>query len=187
MALLEATSDLLSKYWLQVLFLIKHLATPPEKRKNDLIQRVERICGRFHLAACQLRLRHDNRTSLEIGDEYDVQDLLHVFLKLDFDDIRPEECTPSYAGSASRVDFLLKQEKIVIEVKKTRKGLGAREVGEQLIVDIQRYQAHPDCQTLICFVYDPDDHIVNPHGLEADLSGSKWEIEVRVIITPKGL
>ena len=57
----------------------------------------------------------------EIKDEYDVQDLLNALLRLNFDDVRPEEYTPSYAGSSTRVDFLLKKEKIVIEVKKTRK------------------------------------------------------------------
>jgi REase_DpnII-MboI len=64
--------------------------------------------------------------------EYDVQDLLHALLHLYCDDIRTEEWTPSYAGASSRMDFLLKKEKIVVEVKKTRQGLDAREVGEQL-------------------------------------------------------
>ncbi|UDN27663.1 hypothetical protein LEO80_03510 [Aeromonas caviae] len=58
--------------------------------------------------------------------------------------------SPCYAGAASRVDFLLKEEKIIIEIKKTRHGLSAKEIGEQLIVDSQRYQAHPDCNTLGC-------------------------------------
>jgi hypothetical protein len=84
---------------------------------------VEKICLRFHNAARQLRNRHANRSTLQVEDEYDVQDLLHALLKIHFDDIRPEEWTPSYAGGSSRVDFLLKQEKIVIEVKKTRPSL----------------------------------------------------------------
>jgi hypothetical protein len=88
------------------------------------------FCERFHLVARQMRSRHDNRATLDVEDEYDTQDLLHALLQLRFDDIRPEEWTPSYAGGSSRMDFLLKQEKIVIEVKKTRKGLAAKEVGE---------------------------------------------------------
>lgn len=62
-----------------------------------------------------MKKRHDKRPSIDINDEYDVQDILHTFLKLHFDDIRPEEWTPSYAGSASRVDFLLKQEKSLLK------------------------------------------------------------------------
>ncbi|MBZ4359524.1 hypothetical protein LAM19_25050, partial [Mycobacterium tuberculosis] len=77
-----------------------------------------------------------NRQTIEINDEYDVQDLFHALLKIHFEDVRPEEYTPSYAGSSTRVDFLLKNEKIIIELKKTRKNLKQKEVGEQLIVDI---------------------------------------------------
>ena len=95
---------------------------------------------------------------------------MHALLKLYFDDIRPEEWIPSYAGRSSRVDFLLKNEKLVIEVKKTREGLGDKEVGEQLIIDIDKYKAHPDCERLVCFVYDPEERIHNPIGIMNDLN-----------------
>lgn len=116
---------------------------------------IELIINRFHQICRQLRHRYSNRPTLDINDEYDVQDLFHALLKLYFDDVRPEEYTPSYAGAASRTDFLLKNEQIIIELKKSRRTLKAKEVGEQLIVDSQRYQAHPDCKRIICFVYDP--------------------------------
>lgn len=148
---------------------------------------LERLCSRFHLVARQLRSRHSNRDTLHVEDEYDVQDLLHALLTLEHDDIRPEEWTPGYAGGSSRMDFLLKLEQIVIEAKKTRSGLGARELGEQLIVDIQKYKQHPDCRTLVCFVYDPEKRIANPRGIENDLGGDKDGLTVRVIIAPKGL
>ena len=118
-------------------------------------------------------------------DEYDVQDLLHALLTLEHDDIRPEVWTPSYAAS-SRMDFLLKFEQIVIEAKKTRSGFEARELGEQLIVDIQKYKQHPDCRTLVCFVYDPEGRNANPLAIENELSGDKDGLVVRVIIAPKG-
>ena len=59
-------------------------------------------------------------------------------------------------------------------------------LGEQLIVDIERYKSHPDCRTLICFVYDPAGIIKNPRGIENDLNGRHAELEVKVIIVPKG-
>ena len=105
------------------------------------------------------------------ADEYDVQDLLRALLALYFDDVRPEEWTPSYAGGASRMDFLLKRESVVIEVKKTRPGLTDKEVGDQLIIDSQRYKINQDCRHLICFVYDPEFRMVNPEALANDLSG----------------
>jgi hypothetical protein len=148
------------------------------------MKRLERICEHFHAVTRQLRARHASRPTLEIEDEYDVQDLLHALLQVDFDDIRPEEWTPSYAGGASRIDFLLKREEAVIEVKKTRKGLEARQVGEQLIVDIARYAAHPGCKHLVCFIYDPEGRIGNPRGLETDLTRTDGAPTVRVFIRP---
>jgi len=148
--------------------------------------KVEKLCSRFHTVAGQLEKRHSGRGTLVINDEYDVQDLLHALLKLDFDDVRNEEWTPSYGGGAARMDFLLKKEQIVIEVKMTRVGLGERELGNQLIVDIAKYKGHPDCRTLVCFVYDPDHVLSNPRGLEADLEKLGNGIGVRVLIRPSG-
>nr|GFC70330.1 hypothetical protein [Tanacetum cinerariifolium] len=91
-------------------------------------------------------------------------------------DVRAEEWTPSYAGGSSRVDFLLKKERIIIEIKKTRPTLKAKHIGEQLIVDSQRYRAHPDCGRLLCFVYDPEGWVANPAGLENDLNRRLWHI-----------
>tara|TARA_B000000460_G_C21522596_1_gene396695 strand:+ start:136 stop:861 length:726 start_codon:yes stop_codon:yes gene_type:complete len=148
------------------------------------VEKIKLIISRFHQVARQLRARYSDRATIEIEDEYDVQDLFHGLLKIFFDDLRAEEYTPSYAGSASRVDFLLKQEQIVIEIKKTRKNLGAKEVGEQLIVDSQRYQSHPNCGQLICFVYDPEGRIANPRGIENDLTQEINGVPVSVFITP---
>lgn len=152
----------------------------------DAYSRVEKLCSRFHLAAKQLKTRHDNRATLDVADEYDVQDLLHGILRIFFDDIRPEEWTPSYAGKSSRMDFLLKDYRMVIEAKMTRKGLGAKEIGTQLIDDIARYRHHPECNMLVCFVYDPDGYVANPAGLAKDLSTEQNGFKVKVIITPKG-
>ncbi len=142
-------------------------------------------CDRFHQVARQLTQRRRNRPTLEITDEYDVQDLLHALLRLHFDDIRPEEWTPSYAGGSSRMDFLLKEEQIVIEAKMTRAGLGAKEASEQLIIDAARYSGHPDCKTLGCFVYDPTGLMKNPRGIERDLGKlSRAGLEVIAVIVP---
>ena len=144
------------------------------------------ICSRFHLVVSQLRSRRQDRDTLDVQDEYDVQDLLHALLRLFFDDVRPEEWTPSYAGKSARMDFLLKNESIVVEAKKTRPGLGVKELGDQLIADIARYKGCSGCKTLFCFVYDPDGRVANPRGLEADLSRKEGDLNVRVLIVPRG-
>ncbi len=151
----------------------------------NVLSLLEQICLRFHSVARQLRSRHDNRSTLTIEDEYDVQDLLHALLRLHFDDIRPEEHTPSYAGKSSRVDFLLKNEEIVVETKKTRASLHVGKLGEELLIDRARYEKHPNCQILVCFVYDPEGRIGNPVGLERDLEDHDGNLKVRVIVAPK--
>lgn len=161
----------------------KGLISFEEIKEIDVDETLNRMFARFHKVVRQLRSRHGGRKTLEIEDEYDVQDLLHSLLHIYFDDIRDEESTPSYAGGAARVDFLLKNEKTVIEVKKTRQGLADKEVGNQLIEDIERYKAHPDCEKLVCFVYDPEGRIVNPNGVMNDLN-KRHEGFAKVVIQP---
>jgi hypothetical protein len=151
----------------------------------DPVEIVVDLCRRFHRVVRKIQQRHENRPTLHVSDEYDVQDLMHALLTLRFDDIRPEEWTPSYAGGSSRMDFLLWEEKIVLEVKKTRPNLRDREVGSQLNDDIARYRSHPYCKALVCFVYDPEEKLQNPRGLENDLSGSREGLSVRVVIEPR--
>lgn len=146
---------------------------------------IEKIANRFHRIAMQLRNRHANRGTIDINDEYDVQDLFHALLHIYFNDIRPEEWTPSYAGKSSRTDFLLKEQEIFIEIKKTRKDHNAGKIGDELSIDIAHYREHPNCKHLICFVYDPDGRITNPKGLISDLERqSDTAMTVKVIINP---
>lgn len=142
------------------------------------------IFERFHIVVRQIRRRHEGRETLVINDEYDVQDLLHALLKIHFDDVRPEEWTPTYAGGANRMDFLLKDEEIAIEIKMTRLGFKDKELGDQLIIDIAKYQSHPNCKCLYCFVYDPDGIIRNPKGMEKDLEKLGKDFPVKTYIRP---
>jgi hypothetical protein len=146
---------------------------------------IVRLAERFHLVICQLRERHAQRQTLDVADEYDVQDLFHALLTIFFDDIRKEEWAPSYAGGASRMDCLLPELEAVVETKRTRSSMSTRELGEQLIVDIAKYKKHPMCRTLFCVVYDPEGRISNPRGVENDLNNEQGEIAVRVMIVPK--
>lgn len=148
---------------------------------NDILAT---IFNRFHVVAKQLERRYDNRGTLEMNDEYDVQYLLHALLKLHFEDVRPEEWTPSCAGGNNRMDFLIKDEEIAIEVKMIRKGLNDRKLGDQLILDIAKYKSHPNCKELYCFVYDKDGMIGNPRGLEKDLEALSNSISIKVFIRP---
>ena len=153
-------------------------------KDRDAIRLVTNLCDRFPIMANTLKARHNGRSTLEITDEYDVQDLFTAMLRLHFDDVRPEEWTPSYAGNSSRIDFLLKEFGFAIEVKMTRKNLDQKELTNQLAVDILRYQSHPDCKTLLCFVYDPEGHCTTPNAMENDLTRKHGRLEVVVIVRP---
>src|SRR5262245_47546787 len=110
---------------------------------------------------------------LTFGSEYDVQDLLHAKLRPWISDIRPEEFTPSYAGSSTRMDFLLPKYKLVIELKFIRDRMHAKNVGNELIIDIDHYRRHPDCSELWCVIYDADHLLLNAEGLKNDLEGQR--------------
>jgi hypothetical protein len=147
--------------------------------------RIEQLCNSFHAVALKLQFRHGQRPGLKIDDEYDVQDVLGSLLETRFTDVRPEEWTPSHAGKSARMDFLLKQENVVVETKMTRDGLTDKKIGDELILDIDRYKANPNCKALFCFVYDPDHRLKNPAGLEGDLSRKTDGLLVRVRVRPK--
>ena len=143
------------------------------------------LAERLHTVVRQLRERRESRPTLDVNDEYDVQGLFHTLLTIYFDDIRKEEWAPTYAGGASRMDFLLPEIETVVEIKMTRPSLSTRQLGEQLIIDIARYQKHPACRTLYCIVYDPEGRISNPRGVENDLKRDDDVMAVRIMIVPK--
>jgi hypothetical protein len=179
------------EFWDLALRLVKQLkayaamSVQPPLRSNDALEVALSTCRMFHVVATELLSRYDKRSTLTINDEYDVQDLLRALLWQHFDDVRREEPTPSCAGRAPRMDLLLKVEKIAVETKMTRNGLMDKEIGDELLQDIGRYKSHPDCATLVCFIYDPKGLLKNPHGLAADLEKqSDGRLIVRVIICP---
>jgi len=151
----------------------------------DAVGLLRKIGNRFHAVARQLRLRHEGRPTLEVEDEFDAQEVVHALLCLEFDEIRRESWQPGYAGGASHIYFVAPRDRIVIEVKKTRQGLGAKEIAGQLDHDTLYYWTHPDCQTLFCFVYDPEARVGDPYGLEKALTKQVDGQRVEVFISPK--
>ena len=133
------------------------------------IARIERVLLRFDRIVAQLRKRHEGRPTLEVSDEYDVQDLLHSLLLIPFNDVRREEWTPSSVGAASRMDFLLSEPGLALETKVARGRHTDRLIGEELTIDVAKYRGHDGCSAIVCFVYDPDRVLKNPNGLERDL------------------
>lgn len=156
---------------------------PAISKDTNIDSILEKILKNFHRCAKSILNRHGGRQTLEIKDEYDVQDLLQGILRLFIDDVRPEDYVPSYAGGNSRTDFYLPQYNTYIEVKMTREGLSDKEIGEQLAVDVARYGEM--CDTLVCFIYDKISCLKNPYGLIHDLEKlSSDRMKVKVYISP---
>lgn len=130
--------------------------------------------------------RRKGAVALSFSTEYDVQDLLHALLRPWVADIRPEEFTPSYAGSSTRMDFLLPAHSLVLELKFVRDGNHAKKIGDELIIDIDHYRRHPDCDTLWGVVFDPDHLLPNAEGLRNDLEGTRstkdGTVQVRLLV-----
>lgn len=145
---------------------------------------IRKLCNGFHAVARQLRQRYEDRSTLDVEDEHDVQDLLHALLRLEFEDLRTEHWAPAYAGGDERTTFLFAEERIALVIKRTKPGLGGREIKSQLEIDAQRYSGRPDCATLFCFVYDPEGRIANPREFEAGLTEESDTGAIAVQISP---
>jgi hypothetical protein len=154
-----------------------------QQRVRHMLE-IERLCNRFHLIAQQLQTRQGGRETLRVNDEHDLWDFLRALLALEHDDVRPITWTPAYAGSV-RTDFLLKIERTVLVAKLVDAAFDASQLSVQLQADVEHYRRRPDCATLVCFIYDPEQRIAGARALEHDLSDDQQQPAVRVIVAPK--
>lgn len=159
---------------------------PPIPTKVDILPLIKDICMNFNKFDINIRRRYGNRDTIKINDEHDLQDVIHSILKLFINDIRLEDYVPSYAGGNSRVDFLLPEYSLIIETKMTNSALHDKQVGEQLIIDFERYKQTNGYNHLVCFVYDREANISNPIGLTSDLEKlSDERMRMTVFVSPQ--
>jgi hypothetical protein len=152
---------------------------------QDPLHLVRKVCHRFHAVARQLRLRKDYRATLEVEDDYDLQDLLCALLKVEFDEVATDEWTPPYTGGAPRTTLLVNRDQIAVVVKKTRPGLTTKELADQVAADSAYYRAQGRCSTLFCFMYDPEGRIGSPKRLETTLTSVSEHCRIEVLVAPK--
>lgn len=150
----------------------------------DAVALVLTLGQRFLYVERALKLRHGGQPTLEVNNEHDAQDLLRSLLVLFFDDVRDEDYGQIHAGAGSRIDFMLPQFALAVELKYTRESLRAKELGEELMTDRERYKARGDIRHLVCLVFDHKGLIKNPRGIESDLgrdhSDSKMAVTVKI-------
>lgn len=161
-------------------------SAPPIQKPTSVDQLLLAIVRGLPRAMHPLAHRRRGATPLTFQSEYDIQDLLHALLRPWVADIRPEEFTPNYAGSSTRMDFLLPKHRLVLELKLVRDRGHGKKVGDELIIDVEHYRRHPGCDQLWCVVYDPNHFIPNPQGLVRDLQGTRkvpdGAVDVRVFV-----
>ena len=161
------------------------VVTRREQPTSDPVEALRKVCLRFHAVARQLRLRKDYRTTLEVEDDYDLQDLLCALLKLEFDEVGADEWTPPYAGGSTRTTLLLNRDRLAVVAKKTRSGLTTKELADQVAADAAHYASRKPCVHLFCFIYDPEGRIGSPTRLETDLTSVSDSFTVDVLVAPK--
>lgn len=100
--------------------------------------------------------RRKNHNEYEIKDEYDVQDVLYVILKSVFPNLKDEDPIQKSGGKGTRIDLILREEEILIEVKMIKASdYTESKFIDELKIDIESYHGSPWIKTLFCFVYDP--------------------------------
>jgi hypothetical protein len=147
------------------------------RSRPDALEVIRTTCQRFQLAATELA------DDLPLADERTVARLLTAALRLQFETVLVEESTPSHAGRGGRIDLVLPDERIAIEVKFVREGRTPQQVSDELILAQTRYSSHPNCSLLVCFVYDPHHLFQNRRAVARDLE-SKGGVALHLVFAP---
>lgn len=150
-------------------------STPDEKPWGPSVSALIDVLTELPAAAAPLTgPRRSNKQSIQVWDEYDVQDFMEMAIRMLYEDVRPEENGPSYAGGSNRIDFLIKDDHVLVEAKVAYKNHGAKKIRDELILDIAHYaSSRPGIQDLVCVIYDLDGSLDNPKGFKKDLEKLK--------------
>jgi hypothetical protein len=147
---------------------------------------VRAVLTTFPIIARHLSERGRGRPPILIETEYDIQDIVFAILRPTFPDVRYEDWTPRVAGRSRRIDLVVPDLNVVIELKFVRDRRHGRSVVDELHIDIETYHSHPNCGRLLAFIFDPGNFIVDPGLLERELSGlrvkQEHQFEVEVIV-----
>ncbi|MCU0436363.1 MAG: hypothetical protein MUC49_00510 [Raineya sp.] len=96
------------------------------------------------------------KSIIKIEDEYDVQDILYVIFKSVFPNIKYENPLAKFGGTSTRLDFVLVEEGIIIEVKQISESeISDKKFISQIKVDIESYHVLDYLNEIIFFVFAP--------------------------------
>ncbi len=128
--------------------------------------------GVFTLVFNYLReaiVEFEKRTKAKFQNEAELQNFVYSILRTLVASVEFEDPTEKICGKSNRLDFVLKDHKIIVETKYVRDKAHAKKVGEELAADYLRYKKCPYGQTLLNYIYDPNKYIENQALYKRDL------------------
>jgi hypothetical protein len=145
---------------------------------------LERLCRRLPQAARVLVHRtRNNKTSYQVGDEYDVQDLLHALLRGYFKYSVREDPLPKVGGSrSSRADISIEELGALVELKYVRGPADQKRLVEEFSQDLVVYAAWPHLLHLFYVIYNSAD-LADAEALEKlagmhEVSGKRFRVVI---------
>jgi hypothetical protein len=148
----------------------------------EALEQLDHICRRLPISFAIMGREMQNRTGLKVTDEYDVQRILHAICATIFEEVEYEDPTPKMAAGSSRLDLLLRRERVAIETKMIGDHLTLQKLREDLAKDILYFRVHQDAGSLFIFVYDPNRKILSPPGFEAAFHSDSDDFPVRIVV-----
>jgi len=106
-------------------------------------------------------IEFEKRAKIKFEDEPALQNFIYSVLRTLFVSVEFEDPTEKMCERSNRLDFVLKDHKIIIEVKYVRDKKHAKKISEELSVDYPRYKKSTYGKTIINYIYDPNNHISN--------------------------
>ncbi len=127
------------------------------------------VLNSFPDVVSRLKHRRSGKSTLDINDEYDIQDILYVMLKGMFPTLQYEDPTSKVGPNSSRADFTILDLCVFIEVKHVSQKGKEKTVHDECLTDIQKYGKQEGCQKIIFFIYDPNKCIDNQYAYKTGL------------------
>lgn len=153
----------------------------------DAKELVLSVLGNFNNSVTKLTNRRKGHAPFLINDEYDVQDLLYFSLKSIFPKLKYEEPTPQLGGTSNKIEFVLAEEGILIEVKMIKSSETEKKYIKEIKEDLESYHRYKGLKDIIFFIYDPYMRTKDRYNFE-DLNGNRVKqdnsFNVTVILSP---
>ena len=178
--------------------IVPYVEPPPANRDaattSDSEAEIDRIIRWFERLHNAERVLTDERRAPDsnhphakypIENEYDLQDLFLAFLVLEYPRAHKEDPTPSSAGASGRVDIVVPELALYIELKYHRKDGNWAATRKSIAEKMLFYPDGLHCTTLLVAVYDRN-RSLSKASIEADLvktlKTSYGDVSIRAVV-----